>query len=358
MKLGFIGLGRMGNRMVTKLVGESHEVVVWNRSSNKVEELKLKVKSEKLKVGKTIEDLVNQLGKPRVIWSMLPAHSTHSVNLVQASSGSETGDPTQEILKEVEKYVETDDIVIDGGNAHYTDTQKRFENFAKKGVRFLGIGVSGGLIAAKEGYPLMAGGDRQAYDQIKPILDSLAKPTPHHVGSGQGGGHEYFGEGGAGHFVKMVHNGIEYGVMQSIGEGFGVLEKSPYNLDLVKVAKLYQKGTLLSGFMMQRTVEALEKDPKMESIEGYIEASGEGEWTVEEAKKQKVPVEIIEASLEFRNRSRSDPKVASSFAARLVAALRNAFGGHEVKSSYAAPSAEVALATKAEKASDGKKKLS
>ena len=158
--------------------------------------------------------------------------------------------------------------------------------------------------------------------------------------------------------MKMVHNGIEYGVMQSIGEGFGVLAKSPYNLDLVKVAKLYTKGTLLSGFMMQRTVEALEKDPKMESIEGYIEASGEGEWTVEEAKKQKVPVEIIEASLEFRNRSRSDPKVASSFAARLVAALRNAFGGHEVKSSYAAPSAEVALATKAEKASDGKKKLS
>src|SRR3989344_6619098 len=313
MRLGFIGLGRMGNRMVTKLIGEGHEVVVWNRSSNKVEELKLKVKSEKLKVGKTIEDLVNQLGKPRVIWSMLPAHSTHSVNLVQASSGSETGDPTQEILKEVEKYVETDDIVIDGGNAHYTDTQKRFENFAKKGVRFLGIGVSGGLIAAKEGYPLMVGGDKNAYDHIKPILDSLAKTT-HSTSSGQGGGHEYFGEGGAGHFVKMVHNGIEYGVMQSIGEGFGVLAKSPYNLDLLKVARLYQKNTLNSGFMMERTVEALEKDPKLSKIEGYIDASGEGEWTIEEGKKQNVPVTIIEESFEFRKKSQKDKKISSTIA--------------------------------------------
>src|SRR3989338_2473299 len=218
MKLGFIGLGRMGNRMVTKLVGESHEVVVWNRSSNKVEELKLKVKSEKLKVGNSIEDLVNQLDKPRVVWLMLPA-----------------GPATQDTLEEVGRYVDKGDIVIDGGNAHYTDTQKRYEHFMRKNIKFLGIGVSGGLIAAKEGYPLMVGGDRQAYDQIKPILDSLAKPTPHHVGSGQAGGHEYFGEGGAGPFVKMVHNGIEYGVMQSIGGGFGVLEKSPYNLDLVKV---------------------------------------------------------------------------------------------------------------------------
>src|SRR3990167_6423414 len=187
MRLGFIGLGKMGNRMVTKLLSEGHEVVVWNRTLAKVEELKLKVKSEKLKVGKTIEDSVNQLDKPRVIWSMLPA-----------------GQATTEILDQVENDIEGGDIIIDGGNAHYTDTQKRFEEFSGKGIRFLGIGVSGGLIAAKEGYPLMAGGDRSAYDYIKPILDSLAKPT-HSTSSGQGGGHEYFGEGGAGHFVKMVH---------------------------------------------------------------------------------------------------------------------------------------------------------
>ena len=313
--MGFVGLGRMGSRMVTKLLEEGHEVVVWNRSSSKVEELKSKVKSQpvldrvetrsgKLKVAESIADLVKQLDKPRIVWLMLPA-----------------GEATEEILGEVEKYV-SGDVIIDGGNAHYSDTQKRYEHFKSRGVRFLGIGVSGGIIASREGYPLMVGGDRSAYDQIKPILDSLAKPK---------GGHEYFGQGGAGHFVKMVHNGIEYGIMQSVGEGFGVLQKSPYNLDLLKVAKLYQKGTLVSGFMMQRTIEALEKDPKLSQIEGYIEESGEGRWTVEQAKKLKVPVEIIEKSLEFRTQSRKDKKVSSTFAARLVAALRAAFGGHEVR---------------------------
>ncbi len=246
-----------------------------------------------------------KLEKPRIIWLMLPA-----------------GRATQEILDQVEDDIGSGDIVIDGGNAHYADTQKRFEHFKSKGIKFLGIGVSGGVIAARDGYPLMVGGDRSAYDHIKPILDSLAKP---------GGGHEYFGEGGAGHFVKMVHNGIEYGIMQSIGEGFGVLSKSSYDLDLIKVAKLYQKGTLVSGFMMERTIEALENDPKMEKLEGYIEASGEGDWTVEEATKQNLPVDVIKTALNFRTKSRQDSKVSSSFAARMVAALRNVFGGHPVK---------------------------
>lgn len=311
MRIGFIGLGRMGNRMVMKLLGEGHEVVVWNRSKEKVEDLKAEVKPNwKLFTAETIEELVgkdrssDEVG-PHVIWSMLPA-----------------GDPTEETLTEIGKYVREGDIVVDGGNARYTDTQRRWEEFTKKKIDFLGIGVSGGIIAAVDGYPMMAGGTLSAYEYIKPILDSLAKP---------GGGHEYFGEGGAGHFVKMVHNGIEYGIMQSIGEGFGVLEKSPYKLDLLKVAELYQKGTLNSGFMMARTIESLEKDPDLSQITGYIGASGEGDWTVEEGKKEGVPVEIIEKSLEFRTTSRSDEKIAGSFAARMVAALRNAFGGHEVK---------------------------
>ena len=306
MKLGFIGLGKMGSNMVTKLLSEGHDVVVWNRSKEKVDSLLSQKKpSWKVSATTTVEELVASLDPPRVIWSMLPA-----------------GETTQEILNEVEKCVEKGDIAIDGGNAHYPDTQKRWEHFSQKGIRFLGIGVSGGVIAAVEGYPLMAGGDWSAYDEIEPILDSLAKPK---------GGHEYFGQGGAGHFVKMVHNGIEYGVMQSIGEGFGVLEKSPYNLDLLKVARLYQKNTLNAGFMMQRTIEALEKDPKLSKIEGFIDSSGEGEWTIEEAKKLDVPVDIIEESFKFRQRSQKDKKVSSSFAARMVAALRNAFGGHEVK---------------------------
>ena len=243
MKLGFIGLGRMGSNMVIKLLNEGHEVVVWNRTRGRAEELKSQISGNQTRndlagsdrkvrtsfeIADSIENLASKLKPPRVVWSMLPA-----------------GEATQEILDEVEKYVDKDDIVIDGGNSKYTDTQRRFEEFSKRQIRFLGIGVSGGVIAAVEGYPLMAGGDRSAYDAIKPILDSLAKPK---------GGHEYFGEGGAGHFVKMVHNGIEYGVMQSIGEGFGVLSKSPYNLDLLKVARLYQKNTLNSGFMMQRTI--------------------------------------------------------------------------------------------------------
>ena len=187
---------------------------------------------------------------------------------------------------------------------------------------FVGIGVSGGVIAAKEGYPLMIGGNKEAYNLVQPILESLATPN---------GGHEYFGEGGAGHFVKMIHNGIEYGYMQAISEGFGVMNAAPYDLDLVKVANLYRKGTLVSGFMMDRTAEVLEDDPKLEKIEGYIEATGEGEWAVNQAKKENVPIEIIEKSLEFRVKSRQNPQIAASFAARVVAALRKAFGGHEVK---------------------------
>ncbi len=298
--------------MVLKLLKEGHEVVVWNRSSTATEELKLKVRSSKfkiaiknLKVAGTIENLVQNLQKPRIIWSMLPA-----------------GDATENILKEVSKFVEKGDMVIDGGNSNFKDTQRRYDEFKKKGIRFLGIGVSGGIIAEKEGYPMMVGGDKSAYQHIKPILDSLAKPN---------GGYDYFGIGGAGHFVKMVHNGIEYGMMQSIGEGFEVLQKSQYKLDLLKVAKIWQKGTIISGFLMDRTVEALKNDPKLSKVIGIVAESGEGRWTVETAKEENVPVGIIESSLEYRRKSQTDKKIQNSFTAKLVAALRNAFGGHSVQ---------------------------
>ncbi len=306
-------MGKMGNRMVTKLLSEGHEVVVWNRTEEKVDELKAKIQNSKFKsanqnleVARSIEDLVKKLDKPRVVWSMVPA-----------------GDATEEILNEVGKYVEKGDIVVDGGNSNFADTQRRYEDFRRRDINFLGIGVSGGIIAATAGYPMMAGGDRSAFDNIRPILDSLAKP---------GGGYEYFGEGGAGHFVKMVHNAIEYGYMQSIGEGFGVLEKSPYKLDLEKVGRLYQKGTLISGFMMERTIEALENDPKMEQVAGVIgTASGETVWTVDYAHKNDLPIEIIEKSLEIRRESETDEKIQKSFAARMVGSLRIAFGGHPVR---------------------------
>ena len=304
MKLGLIGLGKMGGRMALKLLKEGHEVVVWNRSPQAVEDLKSQVPT--VKSAGSVDELVKGLEKPRIIWLMLPA-----------------GEATEEALNEVGKYVEKDDIVVDGGNSRYQDTERHFQSFKEKGVRFLGIGVSGGVISVTEGYPQMVGGDRSAYDFVMPILDSLAKPH---------GGHEYFGEGGAGHFVKMVHNGIEYPIMQAIGEGFGVLANSSYNFDLLKIARLYQKGTLVSGFMLDRTVEALENDPKLEQIAGVIgTASGEAFWTVEEAKRLNQPVESIEQAIDFRKRSETEKAVQDSFAAKMVGALRIAFGGHPVK---------------------------
>lgn len=299
----------MGSRMVMKLLSEGHEVVVWNRSPEKVEDLKKEAKPNwKLESAESVEDLVKKAKSdeagPRIVWSMLPA-----------------GEVTQKILVDIGKFVDTGDIIVDGGNSKYTDTQKNYDEFTKVEVEFLGIGVSGGLIAAVDGYPLMVGGSQTAYEFIIPILDSLAKLK---------GGHEYFGEGGAGHFVKMVHNAIEYGVMESIGEGFGLLAESPYNLDLLKVAQLYTKNTLVSGFMMDRTVEVLEADPKLDQIEGVIgKASGETVWAIEEAKKKSLPFEIIEKSLEIRDRSQSDPKIQKSVAGKIVAGQRKAFGGHD-----------------------------
>ena len=232
------------------------------------------------------------------------------------------GEATQNILDELSKFVEKDDIIIDGGNSRFKDTEKRFKDFKTKGIKFLGIGVSGGIIAFENGYPLMVGGDKRGYDYIAPVLDSLSSPN---------GGHEYFGEGGAGHFVKMIHNGIEYGIMQSLGEGFGILEKAEYNFDLVKVAKLWQKGTLVSGFMLDRVVEVLSNPSILSSIDGYIEESGEAKWTVDQAKEEGVPIDVIEKSLEFRRKSQKYKDVQNSFAAKMISGLRNAFGGHEFK---------------------------
>jgi len=310
MKIGFIGLGKMGSRMVMKLLLGGIDVVVWNRSIETIENFKsqisnLKLKQDQLKIAKDVQELLQMLSKPRVVWLMLPA-----------------GEATKNILNEVSKFVEKDDIIIDGGNSHFTDTQRRFEEFNKKGIRFLGIGVSGGLLAAENGYPLMVGGDKSAYEFVQTVLKSLSSPH---------GGYDYFGIGGAGHFVKMTHNAIEYGMMQAIGEGFGILEKSSYAFDLLRVAKVWQKGTIVSGFLADRVKDALEKDPALMNVSGIIDATGEAEWALQEAKKEQVPVEITEKSLEFRKLSQTDKKIQHSFAAKLIAALRREFGGHKVK---------------------------
>lgn len=309
MQIAILGLGKMGSRIAEKLVVAGHSVVVWNRSAPAVEELVSKLQSAPPKgaviSAPTIATVIEKMPAPRIIWLMLPA-----------------GEATEVVLQEVAPLLTAGDILIDGANAFYKDTQLRYEALQKKHIQFLGIGVSGGIKAAEKGYPLMVGGDKDAYETIKPLLDSLAAPR---------GGYEYFGEGGAGHFVKMVHNGIEYGMMQAIGEGFGVLEKAPYSIDMVKVAKLWQKNTIISSFLIDCATDALEKNATLDDIEGVIDATGEAAWTVDQAKKEGVPAENIEQSLDFRRRSKTDPAIATSFAARMVAALRREFGGHAVK---------------------------
>lgn len=308
MKLVVLGLGKMGSRIAKKLLIGGCDVVIWNRSPEPMDEF-LSNLSENEKshceASFNIKDSIYKLNGVKIIWSMLPA-----------------GEATQSVLDEVSLYVKINDIIIDGGNTYFKDTEKRYQQFKEKGIRFLGIGVSGGIIALKEGYPQMVGGDRSAYEYIKPILDILAYPH---------GGHEYFGKGGAGHFAKMVHNGIEYGIMQSLGEGFEVLEKSSYKFDLLKIARLYQKGTLISGFMTDRVVDVLEKDPHLDDIVGIIAESGEAKWTIEEAEKENINVPIIEASFDYRIKSQTNEKIQKSFTAKMVSALRNAFGGHQFK---------------------------
>jgi 6-phosphogluconate dehydrogenase len=312
MKLGFIGLGKMGRRMADKLLSEKHDVIIWNRSPGPCEDLlaERKVDVDRgvcglVSIAETLPALVEKLTQPRVIWMMLPA-----------------GEPTETMIGKLAELVDAEDILIDGGNSYYKDTEKRFNLLKARNIRFLGIGVSGGIIAVNQGYPLMAGGDKSAYEYIKPILNSLAKPH---------GGYDYFGTGGAGHFVKMVHNGIEYGIMQSLGEGFEVTQKAPYKLDLLKIAKLYQKGTLVSGFMLDRAVEVLEKDPTLSDVKGIIAESGEAQWTIDQAGEEGVNVDIIQRSLEYRKKSKTDEKIQRSYTAKMIAALRNAFGGHEIQ---------------------------
>ncbi len=302
MRIGVVGLGKMGSRIAKKLYGE-HDVIVWNRSKEPINELKSYVKA--LKTATSIKNLVQALKKPRVIWSMVPS-----------------GKPTDEVLSEVSKYIQKDDIVIDGGNANYRDTEKRYQKFKKNGIKFLGIGVSGGVLGEERGFSLMVGGDKSVYDYVEPLLKTLSKPS---------GIYEYLGQGGAGHFAKMVHNGIEYGMMQSLAEGFDVLKNSKYKLDLSKVAKVYSRGAVVSGLLVDLAKDFLEKNPELSGISGVIPRGGEGDWTVAAAKEEKVPVDLIERSVEFRRKSEKDAKIQNSFTAKMINALRNAFGGHEIK---------------------------
>ena len=296
MKIGFIGLGKMGANMVQRLLLDNHQVVVWNRSSGPVEEMAAKGAI----ASSSIADLVSKLPERKVVWLMVPSGKAVDDNL--------------EILLSLLK---NEDIIIDGGNSYWKDTRERGQKITAKGIHYLDCGTSGGVWGLQNGYCLMYGGNEDATKYVSPVYKTLAPEN----------GHVYCGESGAGHFVKMVHNGIEYGMMQAFAEGFEIMEKSPYNINLTKVADAWQYGSVVRSWLLELAVRAFKDDPKLEKLEDYVQDSGEGRWTVQTAMDLDVPAHVITASLFTRFQSRQD----ESFAMKVLAALRNQFGGHAVK---------------------------
>ena len=296
MKIGFIGLGKMGYNMVQRLLNDKHEVVVYNRDENKTKDIAAKGAIPSF----SLEELVNKLPERKVVWLMVPA-----------------GKPVDENLDKLLSLLSKDDIIIDGGNSYWRETQQRAEKAAAKGIHFLDCGTSGGVWGLQNGYCLMYGGDKEAADYVEPIFKTLAPEN----------GYVYCGQSGTGHMVKMVHNGIEYGMMQAYAEGFEILQKAPYDLNLTKIADAWQYGSVVRSWLLELAVNALKEDPKLEKLKDYVQDSGEGRWTVQTAIDFDVPAHVITASLYTRFQSRQE----ESFAMKMLAALRNQFGGHEVK---------------------------
>ena len=301
MELGMIGLGRMGGNMVQRLLRGGHRVVAHDPRKDAVEGA---VTSGAVGAS-SITELVAKLAKPRAVWVMVPF-----------------GDPTETTINSVADAVSPGDAVIDGGNSNYKDSIRRASILEERGVSFLDAGTSGGVWGLAEGYSLMIGGDRDAFRRLEPIFQTLA-PAPDK-------GYAYVGPAGAGHFVKMVHNGIEYGLMQAYAEGFELMEaKKEFNLDLAQIAETWRYGSVVRSWLLDLTGTALQQDRNLESIQAYVEDSGEGRWTVEESIELAVPIPVIAASLQARFRSRQD----QPFGAKLLAAMRNQFGGHPVRRS-------------------------
>jgi 6-phosphogluconate dehydrogenase len=295
MKLGFIGLGKMGGNMVQRLLLNGHEVVVYDRSA---EAINLLVNKGAI-AATSMQDLAAKLSGRKIVWLMVPS-----------------GKPVDDTITQLIDLLNDDDIIIDGGNSNYKQTQQRSKRVAEKNMHFLDCGTSGGVWGLENGYSLMSGGNKEASEYIYPIYKSLAPKD----------GYTYCGESGAGHFVKMVHNGIEYGMMQSFAEGFEIMEKSPYKLDLTAIASGWQYSSVVRSWLLELMVLALKEDPKLERIKDYVEDSGEGRWTVEAAMELNVPAHVITASLYTRFQSRQE----ESFAMKVLASLRNQFGGHSI----------------------------
>ncbi len=296
MKIGMIGLGKMGGNMTERLMRDGHEVVVYNLTQGPIDEAAKKGAIP----AKSLADFVKKLPKPKVVWIMVPS-----------------GKPVDQNIRDLKKLLKKGDIIIDGGNSEWQDSQRRAKGLKPKGIEFIDCGVSGGVWGLKEGYCLMYGGDEKTCKYVEPIFKTLAPKN----------GYLYCGPVGSGHYVKMVHNGIEYGMLQSYAEGFAVLESSEFDLDLRAVSKVWQYGSVIRSWLLELAELVFKDDPTLEDLDPYVWDSGEGRWTVEAAIRQNVPAPIITASLIARIASRD----SDSFSMKTIAALRNQFGGHAVK---------------------------
>ena len=296
MDIGFVGLGRMGLNMTIRLARARHRVVAWNRTTDKVAE----AKSHGAEGAASLEALVAALAPPRAIWAMIPA-----------------GKPVDDLLDTLMPRLSRGDLVVDGGNSNYRDSQRRAARLKSSGVEFVDAGVSGGIWGLEKGYCVMLGGEPQAVARLSPALDSLAPRD----------GWRHVGGPGAGPFAKMIHNGIEYGMMQAYAEGFELLRDSEYRFDLEQVAHLWNQGSVVRSWLLELAERAFAKDPGLEKIRGYVEDSGEGRWTVQEAIERGVPAPVLALSLFRRFRSRQE----DAFSDRVLAALRAEFGGHAVR---------------------------
>jgi 6-phosphogluconate dehydrogenase len=296
MQIGFIGLGKMGFNLVQNLLAHKHKVVAYDINPEAVE----KITKEGAKGVASLPKLIASLKKTRVVWLMIPA-----------------GQLVDDVLTQLKPLLSPNDIVIDGGNSNYKDSIRRSKSLEEVGVLYLDCGTSGGTSGARNGACTMIGGQKAAFEQLEPVFKDISVEN----------GYLYTGAAGSGHFVKMVHNGIEYGMMQAIAEGFEVFEKSGFDLDFEAIAKLFNNGSVVRGWLMELTANAFSKDPKLETIKGKMFSSGEGRWTLETALDLGVPTPVIALSLLMRYRSLQD----DTFSGKVVAALRNEFGGHAVE---------------------------
>ena len=297
MELGFVGLGRMGANMVRRLLGDKHRIVAYNRTAERTQE----IMTEGADGAFTIAELVSKLARPRAVWVMVPS-----------------GDATESMIDELLKLLEPGDTIIDGGNSNFHDSVRRHTKVAEHEINFIDAGTSGGIWGLNAGYCLMVGGEPEPVKHLEPIFRSLACE----------GGYLHAGGPGAGHYVKMIHNGIEYGLMQAYAEGFEILHASDYKLDLAAIADLWNHGSVVRSWLLELAVSALSQDQDFVQLKGWVADSGEGRWTVQEAIDKDVPAPVITLSLLNRFRSRQD----DSYGAKILAALRNEFGGHAVKS--------------------------